>query len=444
MLRKPRLFPLLLIVFGVAMLPVSKAQSPDARSLNDCIGYALDNNPQIRIAQLQLADANWRIKENKSTGLPQITASVGYQYFIQRPGIPASALGFPSDEKIAFNAYHSLSPSVQLNQLFFSNSYRVATKAADYYRVYVSEQLNVARRTVRNQVIDAYLPALLLSENLALLDKNIANLEKLLSETKAIQQAGFAEQLDVDRLELSLTALRSERDNLVRQQSMVLNGLKMAMGLRMDEPLSLSDNLNQLLGDYGAADLSSQLNPQNRPEYVQLRRARELSQIQVELQSKPWMPTVAGFVQYQPGFQGGFGDDKKWFFIPSAIAGISVNVNLFDSGGSKARRQMAQIGVQTIDEQEKLLLNSLELEVSNARKQYLNAEERVKNQQKNLALAQRIYDTTQTKFKAGVGSSFELVSAEQSLYSAQQALMTAQYDLLNAKIAVQKALGTTN
>ena len=330
------------------------------------------------------------------------------------------------------------------NQLFFSNSYRVATKAADYYRVYVSEQLNVTRRTVRNQVIDAYLPALLLSENLVLLDKNIANLEKLLSETRAIQQAGFAEQLDVDRLELSLTALRSERDNLVRQQSMVLNGLKMAMGMPMDGQLELSDNLNQLLATYGDADLSSELNPQNRPEYVQLRRARDLSLVQVELQSKPWMPTVAGFVQYQPGWQGGFGNDKKWFFIPSAVAGISVNVNLFDSGGSKARRQMAQIGVQTIDEQEKLLLNGMQLELSNARKQYLNARERVNNQQKNLALAQRIYDTTQTKFKAGVGSSFELVSAEQTLYAAQQALMSAQYDLLNAKVAVQKALGTTN
>ncbi|HNM24619.1 MAG TPA: TolC family protein, partial [Saprospiraceae bacterium] len=192
MLRKPRLFPLLLIVFGVAMLPVSKAQSPDARSLNDCIGYALDNNPQIRIAQLQLADANWRIKENKSTGLPQITASVGYQYFIQRPGIPASALGFPGagDEKIAFSALHNLSPTLSYNQLFFSNSYRVARKAAWYYRAYVDQQLTAAKRTVYNRVIDAYLPALLITDNLATLDKNIGNLEKLLSDTRAINQAG--------------------------------------------------------------------------------------------------------------------------------------------------------------------------------------------------------------------------------------------------------------
>ncbi|MCC7503989.1 MAG: TolC family protein [Saprospiraceae bacterium] len=230
----------------------------------------------------------------------------------------------------------------------------------------------------------------------------------------------------------------------MRQQEMVVNGLKMTMGMPVSEPLALSDNLNQLLANYGSADLTSELNPQNRPEYVQLRRGRDLGQIQVDLESKPWMPTVAGFIQYQPGYQGGFGDDTKWFFIPAAVTGISVSMNLWDSGVSKARKQKAMIGIQTIDEQEKLLLNGMQLELANARKQYLNAQERVGNQQKNVALAQRIYDTTQTKYKAGIGSSLELVSAEQSLYSAQQALMSAQYDLLTAKVAVQKALGTAN
>ncbi|HNM27189.1 MAG TPA: TolC family protein, partial [Saprospiraceae bacterium] len=85
--------------------------------------------------------------------------------------------------------------------------------------------------------------------------------------------------------------------------------------------------------------------------------------------------------------------------------------------------------------------NALRLELENARKQFANATERVKSQQQNLDLAQRIYNTTQTKYKAGVGSSFELVSAEQQLYGAQQSLLQAQYDLLSARVAIKKALG---
>lgn len=114
----------------------------------------------------------------------------------------------------------------------------------------------------------------------------------------------------------------------------------------------------------------------------------------------------------------------------------------WDGGAAKARRERAVVGVQTIDAQKQILENAITLEVENARKQYLNASERVKSRQKNLDLAQRIYNTTQTKYQAGVGSSFELVTAEQQLYAEQQSLMQAQYDLLTARVAIKKALGT--
>lgn len=439
---KQYLRKLLLTYALFAFGSLAYAQNNPAMSLSDCISYALENHPNIKVANLQVKDAYWRIKENKATALPQLTGGVSYQYFIQRPGIPASALGFGTgDEKIVFSAVHSLSPSIALNQLFFSNSYRVATKAARYYSEYVNQQLTVARQTVQNQVIEAYLPALLISENVGIFDKNIGNLDKLFSDTKAINQAGFAEQLDVDRLELSLSTIRSERGNLLRQQEIVVNALKFVMGMPVQNQISLSDNLNKLLSEYAALDVTAEPNLMNRPEYVQLLKGRELSALQVDLYRKPWMPTVAGFVQYQPGWQGGFGDQTEWFFVPSAVAGLSVNFSIWDGGGAKARQERAMVGVQTIDAQKELLENAVALEVANARKQYDNAAERVASQQKNLTLAQRIYDTTQTKYKAGIGSSFEVTQSESALYSAQQGLLQTQFDLLTAKVAIKKAMG---
>jgi outer membrane protein TolC len=123
------------------------------------------------------------------------------------------------------------------------------------------------------------------------------------------------------------------------------------------------------------------------------------------------------------------------------VAGVSVSIPIWDGGGSKAKKERAIITAQTVDIQKQMLENALTLELDAARKQYLNAQERVANQEKNLALAQRIYDTTQTKYKAGVGSSFEITQAESGLYSAQQGLMQARYDLLTAKVAIKKSLG---
>lgn len=435
----------LLFVSALCMLIGKVATGQTPKSLSDCIQYAYDNNPQMRLAKLQIADADWRIKENKATGLPQFSAGIDYLYYLQKPIflIPSydSVAMKETRQKVSFFLSNSLTGQITYNQLLFNSSYLIGLKAAKYYREYVGDQMLVTQQTLRNQVIDAYLPALLLAENLLIIDKNIGNLDKLLSETRAITKAGFAEQLDVDRLDLSLTNLRNERNNLARQQEIVINVLKFAMGHPIGEPLTLSDNLNQLLAAYGDTDLSSAVNYQNRPEYIQLLKGQELNALQVEIYKKSWMPTLAGFLQYQAGLQGDnlFGADA--FFIPQAVAGLSLKIPIWDGGGTKAKRERAVIAVEQVVEQKKILENAINLEVDNARKTYLNARERVSSQQKNLDLAQRIYDTTQTKYKAGIGSSFELVSTEQQLYSAQQALMQAQYDLLTAKVAVKKALG---
>lgn len=449
-------------------------------SLEDCIAYAQTNNPQVKAAQLAITDAEWRIKESKYSGFPQLTAGITYSGFIQRGGLPSSALSFgPSgpvevpqivkdnftqeqqdglfallgtlfasdpDSKLYFAPVHSVSGNVQLSQLIFNNSYLVALKAARYYRDYVNLQMDGTKRTLRNQVTDAYLPALLISENLGILDKNISNLEKLLNDTKAINKAGFAEQLDVDRLELSLATLRSERGNLARQQEVVVNVLKMVMGMPIANNLALSDNVEKLLAADGEPDLTTPVNYMNRNEYTQLLKGRDLSALQTDLYRRPFLPTVAGFLQYQPGLQGGFGDKnsptfKDWYFIPAAVGGLSVNFTLWDSGVNNARKQRAIIATQTIETQKAMLENAIAMEVDNARKQYLNATERVRNQQQNLDLAQRIYDTIQKKYKAGVGSSFEITQAEQSVYAAQQGLMSARFDLLSAKVAIKKAMG---
>ncbi len=245
----------LLLLLFIFLTDVGSTFAQQRMSLNDCVSYGLANNPQIKVAQLQVSDADWQIKENTATGLPQISAGLGYTGFIQRGGLPSGALSFGGggggpippfvyeqftndqvqalgaflgaafqsdpDSKLFFNPVHSASASLSANQLIFSNSYLLARKAAKFYRAYADEQLAITKRNLRNQIIEAYLPALLISDNLSTLDRNIFNLSRLLGETKEINKAGFVEQLDVDRIELAYSTLRSERENLARQQELL-------------------------------------------------------------------------------------------------------------------------------------------------------------------------------------------------------------------------------
>ena len=408
-------------------------------SLSEATEYALTHHPDVRLAKLKVKDAEWQIKENRATALPNVTLGVNYSFFIQQPAIPAEALGFPGEpgQKLTFALRNNLSGKLGVNQLLFNNSYLVALKAAKLYRDYVALELKAVEEKLRQSVRDAYLPALLITESVEVLDKNIANQDKLINETREIYKAGFVEQLDVDRLDLLGMTLKTERESLLRQRDILLDVFKFTINMPITEEITLSDDLDRLLDDYADINPDEPLDYNNRPDYIALLKARELNQVQVDLYDKDWLPTVAAFASYDPSFQG----NEKLFWIPSAIAGISVTMPIYDGGLSRAKQERARIAAIQVDEQRDMMLRAFDLEVETARHQYRNAVQKLEDQERNLALAQKINDTSLIKFKAGIGSSFEVSQAQAALYQAQATWVSARFDLLNAIVGFNKALG---
>ncbi len=62
-------------------------------------------------------------------------------------------------------------------------------------------------------------------------------------------------------------------------------------------------------------------------------------------------------------------------------------------------------------------------------------------QQKNLELAERVYNTTKKKYEQGVGSNSEVLLAETELQRAQGNYFDALYQAVIAKISYLKASG---
>lgn len=408
-------------------------------SLSEAIDFALANHPEVRVAQLNVKDAEWQIKENRATALPHLNLGLNYSYFIQQPAIPAEAIGFPGEpgQKFKFALRSNIAGKISASQLLFNNSYLVGMKAARLYRDYAGLQLEAVKEKITQQVRDAYMPALLITESVAVLDSNITNQEKLLAETRAIYKAGFAEQLDVDRMDLISLTLNTEREALLRQRNILIDAFKFTVNMPVNEEIILSDDLNVLLDTYADINVDETLDYNSRPDYATMQKLKELNEVNIERFDKDWLPTVALFASYDPSFQG----NEKLFWIPSAIAGVSINMPIFDGGLSRAQQERAIIAAMQVDVQTDMLLRSYDLEIASARNQYRNTLQKVQDQERNLALAKRIHDTSQIKFRNGVGSSFEVTQAQSALYQSQGSVVRARYDLLQSIIAMNKALG---
>ena len=435
-------------------------------TLDEAIKYALDNSNGVKNTKLGIKKVDLQIEENTASGLPQVTASAGFSYYYQTPQIlfpnttTATVFGIldsqnvvnsatnkvisskgivPTNVKISFQQPYNASLGLSINQLIYSGTYNEAKRALKIAKQYAQVQVNSKEVATRNQVVDAYLPALLISENVKTLDKNIANLNKITKETQATYKAGFAEQLDVDRLNLSQANLQTLKTNLEQQKELVINALKLAIGYPMEKNIEPTDSIQTLLQIPADSDLAGAVDFNKRAEYVEISNAEEISKLQIDLVKAAYKPVVAGFISYNAS--GTSPDFKSWNYLPTGIIGLSANITLWDWHATRSRVQQAEIALQQLQYSKNDLERAITLQVANSRISYRNAQRNVDNQQKNVALAERIYATTQTKYKNGVGSSFEMSSAESQLYTAQQNLIQAQYDLMSAYHNILKAVG---
>jgi len=102
----------------------------------------------------------------------------------------------------------------------------------------------------------------------------------------------------------------------------------------------------------------------------------------------------------------------------------------------------AKIDIRKTENTKQQLAQSVSLQINRAKTTYDNALKTLELQEKTKTLAERIYKTTQIKFKEGVGSSFEMINAESELTTARTNYLNAHYELNVAKIDLNKALGT--
>ncbi|MDX1406960.1 MAG: TolC family protein [Saprospiraceae bacterium] len=454
-----RLFATLLLAAGL-----TGTQAQQSFSLREAIDYGVEHNANVRIEQLNVRDADGQLLEYKSIGIPKLNADVDYAYFLDIPTqilpdfISPAVYGVLFEEgvldprqipqagstPVQFGKDHNLDASLSLETMIFDFAWIQGLKAQQLFRDLVLKNVRAKEYEIRSQVTKAYLAVLINERSIALLDDNIRNLETLYRETNAIYQSGFAEQLDVDRLALSLDNLRTDRQNLARFTDVTKNLLKFQMGYPITEPIDLTDEFD-LLADQifvERVSLTDPVNYQDRPEYVTFELREKLNEVNIRVIKSGYLPTLRGRASYSRTLQRNKlfdSDDSPWF--PSSMVGVTLSVPIFDGLEKKARMERAQISLNKVTIAKSEFERAVDLEVRNARVQFLNASETVSARRRAMELAQRIYDTTQIKYREGVGSSIELTQAEAELYRTQTTYINALYDLIVAKTDLDIALG---
>lgn len=431
-------------------------------SLNDAIAFAKQNNANLKNAKLDELNAKKTVNELLSNGLPQANAEFSYNYNIDIPVTPLP--DFITPTVIGANqAYFGLNPTkpfvpgtpvpvqfgqknsanigLTIGQLIFDGTFFLGVKAA---KDYVKLSAYTTRKTeidVENDVTKAYYFVLLNEERLTQVNKSINLLEKSLNDLREIYKAGLAEKIDLDRLELSFSNAKVQRDQLIDGISISYQILKLNLGSAFADSLVLTEkleNLNNLLVgeiDFTTADYNKRI------EYKMVEQGLSLNKLDRKRYLSGYLPTITAFASLGRNTFGQNFSDLGTAWFPANIVGGKVSLPVFDGFRKHFQTQKATIAIQKTENLKTNLEKAIELERYSAKTNYLRTKDQIIVQKKNLELAEQIYSRAQLKLKEGVGSSTELLLAETDLKNAQTNYLTSMYDLMIAQLNVKKSIG---
>lgn len=430
-------------LLGILLLGTLSAQS--TLSVKESVQYAIQNSPTLKKAKLDTRISEEQVREYKSTGLPQVSASAGFTYNAKLPTqlIPNFFQGKPDElVPVQFGTDLNTTFGAEVNQLLYSQQYWTGIKAIKALSNFNQTAELKTEEEVSYNVVKLYYQVQTISKQRDLLLANLEQINGLLKATDLQYQNGLAKKLDVDQLKVNKITLETQLQNLSLSYEQGLQALKFAMSMPQETQLKLSDTLSEVVMPNVDANY---LEPsyQNKLDLTLLDQQTTLQQLNADQYRATAWPTLRAFGNYNFQGQGnGFGElgkDQNWFSF-SAI-GLNVSIPIFDGFYRKSKIEQVKLGMLKIAEDRNQTLQSLQLQHSQAKQQLISYWNTLSALRENRKVAEDVYKVTQKRYKEGVANVTELLVAEKTMREVQSNLLVnlLQYQL--AKIDLDYANG---
>ncbi|GAB2532669.1 TolC family protein [Rufibacter soli] len=442
--KKHFLLSLLLVL--VARFSYAQTQ-PQGKviTLQEALTLASTNNISIQQAQLDEKGAEYRIRETKGSGLPQINGTGQLSVYPSIPTqlLPGEIIGQPGTYvPVKFGQKYVASGGLELSQLIFSKSYFVGLEAAATTRDLYRLMTQMSKEDVIYNVSSAYLQALQTKEQFNTIEANYNRLVQLEKILTLQYKNDFAKKVDVNRITVSKTNLQNQRETLASAYEQQKNVLKFFIGLPADQPLELSEEATLSNTELPlTADANAVL--AQRTDYQALQTQKKLYGLNVENIKGRAYPSLAGFGQFNYNAQrqefNFFDTNKPWF--NTFVLGVQMNIPIFD--GFQRRNQIlrAELDVKRTDLTMQNLALNTQLSLENAIKQIGTSQLAIQNQERNVQLAQEVYNTTNRLYKEGLSPLTDLLEAEVSVREAQTNLNNERLKFKISQLNYLKARG---
>lgn len=456
------------ILISAASVTAQEQVTPTRHSftLQQTVDYGLKNATQVKNALLDIAIQKQTNREVTAAALPQVNGNItGTHYFnipvTSLPNFIAPAtyqvlvdeavkngngqtITFPEggfgNIAAQFGVPWTLNAGIDFSQILFDGQVFAGLQARSTAMDLATKTAALTSEQIKANIEKIYYQLVVGEKQLGSIQANIDRFEKLLHDTKEIYKNGFAEKLDVDKVQVQLNNLYTEKQKVTNQLTAGNAGLKFLINIPQKDTLVLTDSITD--DDIKKDILDSSYNYADRKDIQVLTALAKLNGYNVKRYQLSRIPTIAAFASYSKNAQRNtfdFFGRGDWF--TTSLIGVKISVPVFDGFARRAKIENAKLTLQKANNNLEQAKQNMDYEVATIRDKMKTAVLTLDNQKQNIKLAEEVFNTTKKKYEQGLGSNQEIYNAQAELKVAQNNYYSALYDAINAKIDYLKSTG---
>lgn len=448
-----------LICLTFVLLPVvALAQGADGKplSLKECLDYSTQNNVALQKDRLGIEEAMQSRREIVGSLLPQLNASAGYTYNIQKttiamPNFVNSMMPEPMRDPNAakymtvtmgmdLSANWGLSLTQQILNFSLFNAVGIAKAGEEMAKLGADADSD----DLLTKTATLYYNAQVLQYAIGLFDDNLAVMDRMASIMDVSRENGIVRKVDADRISVTKTNLETERLSMERAFDVQKNLLKLQMGFPMDEDISLEpldiDKLEAVIMREGLNGFTVE----DQLPYKMLKQQQKMLSLQKKSAIGETLPMLSLSANYSENYMGDHFYGETYHHFPVSMVTLNLRVPLFTGMSKNAKIKKAGIQLEKAQLDEQMLVQSLTMANSNARMQFEQNRSTIESQKRNKELALDVLEVTEKNYNEGISTLSDLLNASSSLIQAQMNYINALNSSVKAYLDLKKANGTIN
>jgi outer membrane protein TolC len=414
-------------------------------SVDEAVNYAMKNAISVKNALLNIEQQKQSNRQITASALPQITGNASVIDYLSIPTslIPAEFFGGTPGtyQPIKFGTKYNGTYGADLQQIIFDGQVFVGLRARKTSIDFFSKIAEITQEKIKENVYKIYYQLVVGQRQIGTVNANIISTEKLLHDTKEMFKNGFSERLDIDKAQVQLNNLYTQRLKAQSQMDAGIAGLKFLLNMPQKDSLILTDTLSD--EELKSNILDEGYNYEDRREYQLLGLQTKLEQFNVKRYQLSKIPTLtfdANVAQNAQRTTFDFFKGGQPYYTTSFLS-FKLSIPLFDGGARNAKIASARLDLMKTQNSLDSLKSSIDNDVLQARIDMKSSMLTIDIQKKNVELAEQVYNTTNLKYEQGLGSNQEISQAQADLVTAQNNYYSSLYDAIIAKINYLLAAG---